>query len=115
MIAWNQGGGEIVMLPAAQLRQGHRRINIIEGCYTAGSLGYPGPNGYPVGDIRPYHDDIGPLHRSAEALLEVVQTSVECGAAIRRCGQVTRFGIPRHITFKKEHMMTACHQSLYQS
>ena len=41
------------MLAAVQLRESHRRINIIEGCHTSSSLSHPGPNGDSVGTYDP--------------------------------------------------------------
>ena len=93
--------------PPRQLRQRHRRINVVERPNAPRFLLHPVADGDALGDIRADNDRLGASHIVRKPRFQVLQAGVYLGPAIGRPGQVAVLGIPGRVPLQKQDAVAA--------
>jgi hypothetical protein len=105
---------QVLVVAAGDARQGHRRVDVVEGLDAIGLLLHPVAHAHAVGDVRADDHEIGRPHFVEIALLQFLDAAIEARGAIGRIGEITVRCVPGLVALEEQHFVPAPDQFAHQ-
>src|SRR4051794_37687929 len=103
VIAGNQFGRDVLALAGLQLREGDRRIYVIESSPAPGDPGDPLPDARALFHEGPDDHKRRRAHRPLKSSHQVIEAEVEFRYSPEWLGHVSILRVPGNIVFQEEH------------
>ncbi len=113
LITRNQRGRDVTGIAVAQLRQRHRRIDVVERRHARGVRDHPLSHHDAVRHVGTHDDCVGRAHL-VEETGKLVQARIQAETRARQFVQIAIFRIPRHVAFDEVHVVAAPHEFTHQ-